>query len=53
MIGDWIIDLQAARAARVTAVAALWGARDPATLLAAEPDYVAARPEDIVRLLSE
>ncbi len=52
MIGDWIIDLQAARAARVTAVAALWGARDPAALLAAEPDYVAARPEDIVRLLS-
>jgi len=52
MVGDWITDLEAARAARVGAVAALWGTRDRATLLAANPDYVAERPADVVRLLS-
>lgn len=52
MIGDWITDLHAARAARVTAVAALWGTRDRAALLAANPDYVAERPADVIRLLS-
>jgi pyrophosphatase PpaX len=53
MVGDWITDLQAARAARVGAVAALWGTRDRAALLAANPDYVAERPADIVQLLPE
>jgi pyrophosphatase PpaX len=52
MVGDWITDLQAARAAHVATVAALWGTRDKAALLAVNPDYVAERPADIVRLLS-
>lgn len=52
MVGDWITDLQAARAAHVAFVAALWGTRDRGALLEGNPDYVAERPADIVRLLS-
>ncbi len=52
MVGDWTLDIQAARAAAVTAVAALWGTLDRAAVLASGPDYIAERPEDVVRLLS-
>ncbi len=52
MVGDWILDIQAARAAAVTSVAAMWGAWDRSALLGSAPDYVAERPEDIVRLLA-
>jgi pyrophosphatase PpaX len=52
MVGDGIFDIQAARAAGLASVAALWGTREREALLASGPDYVAARPQDIVSLVS-
>jgi HAD superfamily hydrolase (TIGR01662 family) len=39
MVGDAAADIQAARAAGVYAIAALWGAIDPDQVLATDPDY--------------
>jgi AHBA synthesis associated protein len=50
MIGDVATDLASARAAGVTAVAALWGESDPADLLAAEPDAVLHAPGELLAL---
>ncbi|AOW90230.1 MULTISPECIES: HAD-IA family hydrolase [Streptomyces] len=50
MIGDAVTDLASARAAGVTAVAALWGESDPSDLLAAEPDAVLHKPGELVAL---
>jgi pyrophosphatase PpaX len=52
MVGDGVFDMQAARAAGLVSVAALWGTREREALLASGPDYVAARPEEIVSLVS-
>ncbi|MET8852035.1 HAD-IA family hydrolase [Amycolatopsis sp. NPDC004625] len=48
MIGDAVTDLQSARGAGVTAVAALWGETDEAALLAAGPDVTLRKPEDLL-----
>ncbi|MFI6024646.1 HAD-IA family hydrolase [Amycolatopsis magusensis] len=51
MIGDAVTDLQSAQAAGVTAVAAVWGCEgDTADLLAAGPDVVLERPEELLAL---
>ncbi|MBZ6227638.1 MULTISPECIES: HAD-IA family hydrolase [Streptomyces] len=50
MIGDAVTDLASARAAGVTAVAALWGESDPSDLLAAEPDAVLHKPAELAAL---
>ncbi|MEU8825799.1 HAD-IA family hydrolase [Streptomyces sp. NPDC048636] len=50
MIGDAVTDLTSARAAGVTAVAALWGESDPADLLAAEPDAILHTPGELLAL---
>jgi AHBA synthesis associated protein len=50
MIGDAVTDLASARAAGVTAVAALWGESDPVELLAAEPDAVLHAPGELLAL---
>ncbi len=47
MVGDAPFDIQAARAADVRSIAALWGARNPRALLACDPDYVAQTPGDV------
>jgi AHBA synthesis associated protein len=51
MIGDAVTDLQSARGAGVTAVAALWGETDEAALLAAGPDVTLRKPEDLLEWL--
>ena len=49
MVGDAVTDLDSARAAGVTAVAALWGGEgDPAVLLDAKPDVAVATTEELV-----
>ncbi|MGA6166050.1 HAD-IA family hydrolase [Amycolatopsis magusensis] len=51
MIGDAVTDLQSAQAAGVTAVAAVWGCEgNTADLLAAGPDVVLERPEELLAL---
>ncbi|WFB84523.1 MULTISPECIES: HAD-IA family hydrolase [Streptomyces] len=50
MIGDAVTDLASARAAGVTAVAALWGESDPSDLLAAGPDAVLHKPAELAAL---
>jgi 3-amino-5-hydroxybenzoic acid synthesis related protein len=47
MIGDAVTDLTAAKAAGVTAVAAMWGETDEPALLAADPDFVLRKPADL------
>ncbi|QKW30112.1 HAD-IA family hydrolase [Streptomyces seoulensis] len=48
MVGDAVTDLASARAAGVTALAALWGESDPAPLLAAEPDAALSSPWELL-----
>lgn len=50
MVGDGVFDIQAARAASVRSVAALWGSREVEALIAARADYAAASPQDVVAL---
>lgn len=50
-VGDSPFDLQAAHAAGVTAVAALWGMFSTEALMAEQPDAVCQRPEDILDLV--
>lgn len=52
MVGDGVFDIQAAKAAGVTSIAALWGTRERTALLASGPDYVVERPEEVVLLVS-
>lgn len=52
-VGDTPFDMQGARAAGAVAVAALWGASDPAALLAAGPHVILTEPADLLRLLDE
>jgi len=51
VVGDAVFDIEAARGAGVRSVAALWGTREREALRAARPDYVAARPVDVVSLV--
>lgn len=51
MVGDGVFDIQAARAASVRSVAALWGSREVEALIAARADYAAASPQDVVALV--
>ncbi|MGW6743027.1 HAD-IA family hydrolase [Streptomyces sp. NPDC055025] len=50
MVGDAVTDLASACGAGVTAVAALWGEGDADTLLAARPDVVLHKPEELLDL---
>lgn len=51
MVGDAVTDLMSAKAASVTAAAALWGSEsDEAELLAAGPDVVLRTPADLLAL---
>lgn len=50
MVGDAPTDVGSARAAGVTAVAALWGEADEAELLAAAPDVALRSPHEVLAL---
>ncbi len=52
MIGDAPLDIEAAQAAGVRSVAALWGVQDRSALLASRPDYVAPSPADVVAIVA-
>lgn len=52
VVGDAAFDIQAARGAGVRSVAALWGAREREAVLAAGPDYVVMRPDDVASLIA-
>jgi AHBA synthesis associated protein len=47
MVGDAPTDIRSAQAARVRAVAAMWGTTDAAALLRARPDVVAYQPAEV------
>jgi 3-amino-5-hydroxybenzoic acid synthesis related protein len=47
MVGDAVTDIISARGASVASVAALWGAGDPAALLAQQPDAVLRSPAEL------
>ena len=49
LIGDSELDMQCGRLAGVRSGAALWGALDKATLLAEQPDFVFANPDDVTK----
>ena len=51
VVGDAAFDIEAARGAGVRSVAAMWGTRERAAVLAARPDYVATRPDDVAQLV--
>jgi pyrophosphatase PpaX len=50
-VGDALVDVQAATAAGVTALAVTWGAGDPAALAAAGAAHLVATPDDLRALL--
>jgi pyrophosphatase PpaX len=52
MIGDSVHDVRAAAAAGAASVAAMWGTRHRAELLAAGPDVVVEAPQDLIGLLA-
>jgi phosphoglycolate phosphatase len=51
LVGDSEIDVQAARAASMRAIAVTWGFRDRAELLRAEPHAIADSVEELARAL--
>jgi AHBA synthesis associated protein len=51
MVGDAVTDLRSAQAAGVTAVAAVWGEGNEAELLAAGPDFLLRRPDEVPKLI--
>jgi pyrophosphatase PpaX len=51
MVGDNPFDMMAGQAAGTSIAAALWGVRDPRTLLTFEPDYVLYQTQDLAQLL--
>ncbi|WP_051366668.1 HAD-IA family hydrolase [Hamadaea tsunoensis] len=50
MVGDAVTDLASARAASVTAIAAVWGSTTEEELRAARPDHVLGKPLDLLEL---
>ncbi len=50
MVGDTPFDVEAGRDAGAATAGALWGAVDPDALRAARPDYIVARPENLLAL---
>lgn len=50
-VGDALVDVQAARAAGMDAIAVTWGAGEPDALVAAEPTAVASTVAELRRLL--
>lgn len=51
-IGDSQVDMESGRRAGTRLGAALWGLKDPAPLLACQPDYAFGHPEQMESLLS-
>lgn len=52
MVGDAVFDIRSGTAAGVATAAALWGTRDREAVLAAAPDYVVERPEEVPPLVA-
>lgn len=52
LVGDSLVDLATARAARVHSGAVGWGLTPRETLLAAGPDHFAAEPDDLLAIVS-
>jgi pyrophosphatase PpaX len=52
MVGDAVFDIRSGAAAGVATAAALWGTREREAVLAASPDYVVERPDDVVSLVT-
>ena len=52
MVGDSHVDIQAAKAAGVASVGAMWGTRSEELLVKAGPDFLARSPDEIPGLVS-
>lgn len=52
-VGDSEIDILTSRAAGIPLIAVSWGFRTESELLALNPEYMAAKPEDIVKIVRE
>lgn len=53
LIGDGNVDMQCGRLAGVRTGAALWGALDKTALLAEQPDFVFANPDEVPKQIRE
>lgn len=53
LIGDSEVDYKAAVAGRIKSCLVMWGFRNPADLMALNPDYSAKVPEDLVKLFGQ
>ncbi|MFB7476423.1 HAD-IA family hydrolase [Kitasatospora sp. NPDC056184] len=51
MVGDAVIDIQSGRAAGTATAAALWGETDADQLLGERPDFVLAKPAELLALV--
>ena len=51
MVGDTEVDLQTARAARISAIAVTWGFRDRGDLVDRSPDYVVETPSELLAIM--
>jgi phosphoglycolate phosphatase len=50
-VGDEVKDIQAARAAKIPTIAALWGAADRGAVVNEKPDYMAESVSELSELL--
>jgi pyrophosphatase PpaX len=50
MVGDTSADILGARAAGAFSAAALWGAAEPESLLASDPDHILTKPDELLAL---
>jgi phosphoglycolate phosphatase len=51
LVGDSLVDIDTARAAGIAVCAVTWGLTPPAVLRAADPDFVAERPDELLPLV--
>ncbi|MEE8170160.1 MAG: HAD hydrolase-like protein, partial [Phycisphaerae bacterium] len=51
LIGDSVVDIQAARGAGIRSAAVTWGFREENVLRAEKPDAILRRPPEITRLV--
>ncbi|MCX8061040.1 MAG: HAD family hydrolase [Anaerolineales bacterium] len=51
MIGDAVSDILAAKEAGAVSIAVSWGHQDSQKLLQAQPDFLAERPQDLIKII--
>ncbi|HIG97429.1 MAG TPA: HAD hydrolase-like protein [Candidatus Aenigmarchaeota archaeon] len=52
-VGDTVMDIKSARKNGLKIISTVWGYQSKRTLVANNPDYVANKPEDIIKIIGE